>query len=844
MWFSELRRVLPRYPFLLFHYSYILCLTLFGSILVYTGGTKIDYVDALFLASSAATQAGLNTVDLNTLSIWQQFVLYGITMITVPVWINGAISFLRLYWFRKKFKYVIRKMRVQRHLRKEERKKWKHQIDLEDNGLRGRPIRVLLPHENVNNKEDDGVSNSTFRCPDGTTSATRSSMEIHETNINDSLSNGLYESPMSSTSGSRNDPNADDVPSEIHSDYAVNAKDYRSNDIEMDDLHPRLRRQASISSEGQKSSRTLQRGSTSSTSDKDFLSPPQNVTSYSDTNLLSHSRLPSNMDTSTVSIYSAPPVRNYGVHESDLSSSRSSLSGTNDDDDDEDEDRRSDPHIAFTNIHKPSRNQRREQKRTAKRRRSFYSHREESKHLPLPLRWNRSFSLHTRTLTFDRFLSNAFRRKREGSIMSGRSRRTAMSLPYLSYSPTVDRNSAFVTLTKEQRDELGGIEYRALKSLCFLILFYFVFLHLVIFIMFLVFAYTAKGSERVIESYGLKRGWWAFFTSASVFNDLGFTLTPTSFIRFNLNIFILLTSSFFIIAGNTGFPCLFRFVIWCFYCIVPSSSGKKEALAFLLDHPRRCFTLLFPSKATWWLVFILVILNAIDLLIFMLLDLNNSTIKKIPTGYRVVNALFQSICTRTAGFTSVTLSELHPAVLVSYMVMMYISVFPVAINMRTTNVYEERSLGIYSAEEDGNASFIGTHIRQQLSYDLWYIFLGLFILCICEGHKITDYANRDFTIFNLLFEVVSAYGTVGLSTGVSTANCSLSGDFCTVSKLVIIALQIRGRHRGLPRAVDRAIMLPSEKNYLKEEEDYRRRQQGGNRMSRTYTYSTKQSTMG
>ena len=54
------------------------------------------------------------------------------------------------------------------------------------------------------------------------------------------------------------------------------------------------------------------------------------------------------------------------------------------------------------------------------------------------------------------------------------------------------------------------------------------------------------------------------------------------------------------------------------------------------------------------------------------------------------------------------LQLLHPAVLVSYMVMMYISVFPVAISIRRTNVYEEKSLGIYAPEDEAeNASFVG-----------------------------------------------------------------------------------------------------------------------------------------
>jgi hypothetical protein len=85
-----------------------------------------------------------------------------------------------------------------------------------------------------------------------------------------------------------------------------------------------------------------------------------------------------------------------------------------------------------------------------------------------------------------------------------------------------------------------------------------------------------------------------------------------------------------------------------------------------------------------------------------------------------------------------------------------------------------------------------------------------------------------------MFELISGYGTVGLSLGVANVRCrhsqlsalptrcpsdthpslqdnySLSGGFKTLSKLVVIAVMIRGRHRGLPVAIDRAVMLPKE----------------------------------
>lgn len=195
-----------------------------------------------------------------------------------------------------------------------------------------------------------------------------------------------------------------------------------------------------------------------------------------------------------------------------------------------------------------------------------------------------------------------------------------------------------------------------------------------------------------------------------------------------------------------------------------------------------------------------------------------------------MNGLFQAASTRTAGFSSVNLANLHPAIQVSYLVMMYISVFPIAISVRRTNVYEEKSLGIYGSaseekEVENEPSYVGAHLRRQLSFDLWYIFLGLFIIAIAEGKHIQNNNDYAFTMFSVLFEIVSAYGTVGLSLGYPNVDTSFSAQFSVVSKLVIIAMQIRGRHRGLPYELDRAILLPSESLHRKEDEDANKRKQ-------------------
>ena len=67
--------------------------------------------------------------------------------------------------------------------------------------------------------------------------------------------------------------------------------------------------------------------------------------------------------------------------------------------------------------------------------------------------------------------STARPRSRAGSFLSTRPSANGDKepAPYLSWQPTIGRNSAFVDLTEEQREELGGIEYRSLKTLAIIL---------------------------------------------------------------------------------------------------------------------------------------------------------------------------------------------------------------------------------------------------------------------------------------------------------------------------------------------------------------------------------------
>ena len=228
-------------------------------------------------------------------------------------------------------------------------------------------------------------------------------------------------------------------------------------------------------------------------------------------------------------------------------------------------------------------------------------------------------------------------------------------------------------------------------------------------------------------------------------SNLGFTLTPDSMITFRDATWPMLCMTFLAFAGNTFYPVLLRLVIWTMSKLVPTHSTIKEPLQFLLDHPRRCYTLLFPSQTTWILFGILLVMNSIDVLLIIVLDINNVAVNDLPMGPRILSAIFQSASSRHTGTATLNLALVNPAVQFSLVVMMYIAIFPIAISIRASNTYEEKSLGIYGREESVNesngSSYIMTHIRNQLSFDLWYIFLGTFCICIAEADKIMD--NND-----------------------------------------------------------------------------------------------------
>ncbi|KAI0250923.1 cation transport protein-domain-containing protein [Lactifluus subvellereus] len=441
----------------------------------------------------------------------------------------------------------------------------------------------------------------------------------------------------------------------------------------------------------------------------------------------------------------------------------------------------------------------------------------------------------------------------------------AKAVRYISFDAVVGHNSVFKSLTDEQLEELGGVEFRALNTLLWIVGFYHISVQLLGYTIIAPYMSSNKWKNdfRPPQQHRpIIPAWFSAFQVVSAYTNAGMSLVDQSMVPFQRAYPMIFAMISLILAGNTAFPIFLRFLVWIIAKLVPRNSQLNETLHFLLDHPRRCFIYLFPSHQTWFLLTVLIILNTTDWFFFLLLDLGNKAIESIPVGVRVIDGMLQAAAVRAAGFAIVSLSSLAPAVKVLYVIMMYISVYPIAMrfappklinksdkqplhSVRSTNVYEEKSLGIYEDdtsidEEDlglsGNrvtvwGNYLAMHARRQLAFgtgpshdhirivhhcrvDMWWLGLALFLLCIIERDQLENTGNATwFNIFNIVFELVSAYGGVGLSLGIphnAQANYSFSGTFRPLSKLIVCLVMLRGRHRGLPVAIDRAVLLPFE----------------------------------
>ncbi len=256
--------------------------------------------------------------------------------------------------------------------------------------------------------------------------------------------------------------------------------------------------------------------------------------------------------------------------------------------------------------------------------------------------------------------------------------------------------------------------------------------------------------------------WHAVFHSVSAFCNAGFSLNGESLIAYQANATVTLTVGALLILGGLGFLILsevfFRF-----------KAGTRLSLHSLLT-----------LKVTG-------ILIVLGMAAHLLLEWNGVLAGK-PLGIKLLMALFGSITPRTCGFNTFDYAFASPVMLVLVIVLMFIGGSPGStaggIKTTTAGVIWLHLLSHVRGRDQvqtGRRAIPFSVVDQAVSvffFSLFCLGAGFILLMTLEDGKIAP--------LDLLFETVSAYGTVGLSTGATP----LLG---TVGKLILAVLMYVGR---------------------------------------------------
>ncbi|KAH6680618.1 putative potassium transporter [Halenospora varia] len=341
----------------------------------------------------------------------------------------------------------------------------------------------------------------------------------------------------------------------------------------------------------------------------------------------------------------------------------------------------------------------------------------------------------------------------------------------------VGQNSQFYGLTRGERQQLGCIEYKALRLLSYLVPIYLVTFQVLGSIG--LSCYIALNRPAIALENGVNPWWAGIFDGVSAFNNAGMSLLDASLAQFQTSYYMLLTITFLALVGNTAYPICLRLTLWTMIKLLPKSAKYSEwgdIIKFILKYPRRT------------------------------LNRTNPAITSLPPIIRNLDGLVQTIMIRTTGFIVIPISSLRIGLQALYVPMMFISAFPVAITMRSSNRNRDNR-SLLSNHSRTRIYFLRQQVQYQLSHDFWFVLVGAILIIWIETGSI-DRDPLTFSVFNILFEVVSAYACVGLSIGLPNQAYSLCGAFHTSSKIILCVLMLRGRHRDLPVAIDRAVQLP------------------------------------
>ncbi|XP_024541100.1 cation transporter HKT4 [Selaginella moellendorffii] len=296
-------------------------------------------------------------------------------------------------------------------------------------------------------------------------------------------------------------------------------------------------------------------------------------------------------------------------------------------------------------------------------------------------------------------------------------------------------------------------EHSATVSLTWIVVWYYILVHLIGFFITWGCILGDASAKSSLESKNINIGFFALFLTVSSFANAGFVLVDENMTLFSSSTVLLLALAAIILLGNTMFAPSLRGIIWLLHRV---DATRREDYEFLLEHPRKCYTHLFPRTTTLWLVLAVTGFNGFECLMFYILDWKSKALEGFGTGDKVVNGIFQSVNTRSAGMNSMNLADLSPSMLFLYCGMMYIAAYPVFLSRQYSRHYEakeQRASVIVGLDRDVLDTTITTQSKRLLAQDWAYLFLATFFICVSDNKQLKS-DPRNFTIFSVIFEVI------------------------------------------------------------------------------------------
>ena len=294
-----------------------------------------------------------------------------------------------------------------------------------------------------------------------------------------------------------------------------------------------------------------------------------------------------------------------------------------------------------------------------------------------------------------------------------------------------------------------------------------------------------------VPQYGVLRGIWiSVFNSVSAFCNAGMdVMGGDSLVAYVTNPFINIITMSLIVLGGIGF-----FVWWD--VIDVARKWRKTGI-------RNC-----AGKLNLHTKIVLVTTGALILIgaffIFLLEYTNPDTLGSLSFGGKIQAALFQSVTTRTAGFSSVSQAELRESSALISMILMFIGGSPVGtaggVKTVTIALIGACTISVVKGEKEAIV------FRRTIPIETIKRALAVFFISACALVLMVLLMSiaQDAPLLTIVYEVVSALATVGLSrkfTEMLNPAAKLIIFFCMyIGRIgpisMVIAFRIKGRKKN------------------------------------------------